>query len=479
MFEKIEKCFRKNLPAVDFASLRIVEEKDEVLTVRQNVPQPAGRATDVGAMVTVYDRGGYGYAATCDLTTAGIKAALAQAVAWARQTAGRCVVDYGKIVMPCPQGEYTGPEKVAWDTLGLADKLALLSKESQRLKTSDKIVDWEASFWHTYRTTLYLTSEGGRALQKFSYTCPSMTALANEGANSQRRSLGSTGRSYCQQGGLEVLDRIGFYAAAEWIPREALELLSAPNCPTGTRDLLVAPDQMYLQIHESVGHPLELDRILGDERNYAGTSFVRPDMVGSYQYGSELMNITFDPTRPEQLATFAFDCDGAPAKKEFLIEKGILKRVLGGTISQARAGLPGVSTTRSCSWNRPAIDRMSNVNLEAGKSTLAEMIATVKRGVYVRSNCSWSIDDSRNKFQFGCEWGQLIEDGKLTQVVRNPNYRGISATFWRNLKMTGNESTVEVLGTPNCGKGEPNQIIRVAHATPACLFADVDVFGGT
>lgn len=478
MFEKIEPYFRQHLPAIEFASLRIVEEKDEVLSVRQNVPQPVYRSTDVGAMVTIYDRGGYGYAATCDLTRGGIRAAIDQAALWARQTAGRCVLDYGKIAMPCPKGEYVGPEKIEWDSLGLAEKLALLAKESQRLKAGDKIVDWDASLWHTYRTQLYLTSAGGRAYQKFSYTAPSMTALANEGANSQRRSLGSTGRSYCRQGGLEVLDQIGFYHAADWIPREAVELLSAPNCPSGTMDLLVAPDQMYLQIHESVGHPLELDRILGDERNYAGTSFVRPDMVGSYRYGSELMNITFDPTRPEQLATFAYDCDGAAAGKEFLIEKGILKRVLGGTTSQARAGLPGVSTTRCCSWNRPPIDRMSNVNLEPGASTLDEMIAAVKRGLYVRSNCSWSIDDSRNKFQFGCEWGRLIEDGKLTRVVRNPNYRGISATFWRNLKMTGDESTLEVLGTPNCGKGEPNQVIRVAHATPACLFADVDVFGG-
>jgi TldD protein len=121
---------------------------------------------------------------------------------------------------------------------------------------------------------------------------------------------------------------------------------------------------------------------------------------------------------------------------------------------------------------------MANLNLEPGNASLEEMIAAVERGVYMKTNCSWSIDDSRNKFQFGCEWGQLIEHGKLTTVVKNPNYRGISATFWRNLKMVGNEDTLEVMGTPNCGKGEPNQVVRVGHASPACLFADVEVFGG-
>jgi predicted Zn-dependent protease len=155
-----------------------------------------------------------------------------------------------------------------------------------------------------------------------------------------------------------------------------------------------------------------------------------------------------------------------------------LQRTLGGLTSQIRADLPGVANSRACSWNRPPIDRMANLNLEPGNTSLEEMIAAVERGVYMKTNCSWSIDDSRNKFQFGCEWGQLIEHGKLTTVVKNPNYRGISATFWRSLKMVGNQDTLEVMGTPNCGKGEPNQVIRVGHASPACLFAGVEVFGG-
>ena len=243
-------------------------------------------------------------------------------------------------------------------------------------------------------------------------------------------------------------------------------------------DLLLAPDQMILQIHESIGHPLELDRILGDERNYAGTSFVTPDMFGSYQYGSELLDVTFDPSRPEQLASYAWDDEGTPAAREYLIRGGVLLRGLGGAISQARTGLPGVANSRAESWNRPPIDRMANLNLEPGDASFEQMVGSVERGVYMETNCSWSIDDSRNKFQFGCELGRRIEDGELREVVKKPGYRGISATFWRSLAAVGDASGLEVLGTPFCGKGEPNQVIRVGHASPPCLFRGVDVFGG-
>jgi predicted Zn-dependent protease len=243
-------------------------------------------------------------------------------------------------------------------------------------------------------------------------------------------------------------------------------------------DVVLAPDQMILQIHESIGHPLELDRILGDERNYAGTSFVTPEMFGTYRYGSELLNVTFDPTRIEELASYAFDDEGQPAQREYIIRDGVLLRGLGGATSQARSGLPGVANARAISWNRPPIDRMANLNLEAGTSRFADMIAAVENGVYMETNCSWSIDDSRNKFQFGCEWARRIENGALTTVVKNPNYRGVSATFWRNLKMVGEAADVRVLGTPFCGKGEPNQVIRVGHASPPCLFSGVEVFGG-
>jgi predicted Zn-dependent protease len=243
------------------------------------------------------------------------------------------------------------------------------------------------------------------------------------------------------------------------------------------------PDQMMLQIHESIGHPLELDRILGDERNFAGTSFVTLDMFGHYRYGSELLNVSHDPARAHEFAGFAYDDDGTPAERRMLIERGVLLRPLGGELSQARAraagfDVGGVATSRACSWNRAPIDRMGNLNVEPGNARFDELVAAVEHGIVMQTNCSWSIDDSRNKFQFGCEYARMIRHGRLAEVVRNPNYRGISATFWRSLAKVGDASTVQVMGTPYCGKGEPSQVIRVGHAAPACLFTGVEVFGG-
>jgi predicted Zn-dependent protease len=475
MFPEIEKRFRQAAPAGEYCSLRVVRERYEILSVRQNVPQPVQSSEDLGGMVTVAAGGGVGYAATADLSAGGIQRAIDEAADWARRTAGVSL-----FAEPAgwthPTGEYVGPVASPWESTSLADKLDLLVTQGRRLRLDERIVDWEASLWGIWWEQLQLTGAGGRVAQQCSFVVPFLRATANEGADTQTRSLG--GRGYCRQGGLEVLTDIGYSEQAPRIGEEAIELLLADNCPSGTMDVLLAPDQMILQIHESIGHPLELDRILGDERNYAGTSFVTPDMFGSYRYGSELLNVTYDPTRGEQFASFGYDDDGSAAEKTWLIEEGILQRPLGGAISQARAEMPGVANSRACSWNRPPIDRMANLNLEPGASSMSEMVASIERGVCMKTNCSWSIDDSRNKFQFGCEWARRIEDGEMKEVLKNPNYRGISATFWRNLRAVGDESTMDVMGTPFCGKGEPNQCIRVGHASPACVFAGVDVFGG-
>lgn len=476
MLDQLRQRFNDVAPKADFCSLRFVQERRQSIMVRQNIVQPLSTGEDVGAMITVYDGGGMGYGATCDLSAEGLKRAAEQALEWARRTAGMTVVDFRIVDLTVQDGAYESTVEEAWETLSVKDKIDMLMKINEQLKIDDKIVDWHAALTHRDVDTCLMQAGGGMVRQHYHFMVPSMAAIANEGAETVRRTFG--GFRLARQGGLEVLKGTGYLDAAPRTAAEALEVLAAPDCPSGKMDLLLAPDQMILQIHESIGHPLELDRILGDERNYAGTSFVTPNMFGSYRYGSNLLNITYDPNVPGELATFAFDDDGRKAQKEYIIKEGILQRPLGGTISQARSGLPGVANARACNWNRPPIDRMANLNLEPGTSTFDDMVKAVERGVFMESNCSWSIDDSRNKFQFGCERAQIIEDGELKQVVKKPNYRGISATFWRNLKMVADKDSNRVLGTPNCGKGEPNQMINVGHASPAALFADVDVFGG-
>ncbi len=473
--EQLADRFAGLLPGdLDHVTLRYHAERGQALAVRDGVVQPPHNSVEVGVMVTVWHGGGLGHAATSDLTDTGITAAIASARRWAERTAGLSVLE--DCPLGHPVGRYHSPVERPFDEIGLAERIDLLRRTEERLRIDERIVDSEASLYLMDIDSLRITNGGGRVVQRFRNVFPNLRATANQGANTQTRTYG--GGSFCGQGGIDVLERFGFERASERIAQQALELLDAPVCPSGTMDLLLAPDQMILQIHESIGHPLELDRILGDERNFAGTSFVTPDHFGGYRYGSDLLNVTFDPTVPGQMASYAFDDDGTAAERQHLIRDGILQRGLGGTISQTRSQLGGVANSRSSAWNRPPIDRMANLNVEPGTSTFEQLVSQVRSGVYLETNTSWSIDDSRNKFQFGCEYGRLIEDGELTTVVRNPNYRGISATFWRSLKGVGNRDTWQVMGTPNCGKGEPNQVLWVGHAAPACLFGDVDVFGG-
>ncbi|WP_455205099.1 TldD/PmbA family protein [Kaarinaea lacus] len=474
--QDIANRFKKNAPAVDYWSLRLEDHRYEGICVRQAVLEPLQTQLSRGALITVAHGGGIGYAATNDVSSTGLREASKRAMAWAKNSAKLNLLADIEMPFSSEHADYHTPIEQAWDSSTLGDKIELLQNQCAALKIDDRIVDWISYLGFDHIDSLQLNSHNGRIEQSFQIITPQLIAVANQGSQTQRRTNGA-GCS-ARQGGLEQLEATGFSTQAQQIAEQAIALLDAPECPSGNLDLLLMPDQMVLQIHESIGHPLELDRILGDERNYAGTSFVTQDMFGSYQYGSDKLNVTFDPSRWFQLASYAYDDEGSKAERTFIIKDGVLLTPLGGALSQQRAGMSGVANSRACAWNRPPIDRMANLNVEAGESSLAQMIASIENGVLMETNRSWSIDDSRNKFQFGCELGREIKDGELKGIVRNPNYRGISATFWRNLKQVGNEDTFQVLGVSNCGKGEPNQVIRVGHASPACLFQGVDLFGG-
>jgi len=464
-------------PSVDFWSLRVVDEWRERLAVRRGVLEPPSVARSVGAMVSVVTGGGSGYAATSDLSGEGLAAALEAASDWARRSAGLAL---GPVEPPASaaRGGYRSPVARPWEALSAADKVTLLGDAGTALRAVDggagRLVDWEASLARRRSEVLLATSHGAHIEQTFEIVHPGLAAVANEGAETQARTLGAGDLVY--QGGLEHLERLDFAAAARQVAEEALALLAAPDCPNGVFDLVILPGQMATQVHESIGHPLELDRILGDERNYAGGSFVTLDLFGRYRYGSELLNVVFDPGVEGELASYRFDDEGTPAERAVLIRDGILERPLGGALSQRRANLPGTASARACDWNRPPIDRMANVNLAPGESPLEALVGAVEDGLLIDTNRSWSIDSSRNKFQFGCEYGRRIREGRLAELVRNPSYRGRTTAFWRSLAGVGDAGTVETLGIPGCGKGEPNQTIGVGHATPACLFRGVSVF---
>lgn len=428
-------------------------------------------------MVEVLVNGQIGYGATNSLHPESLKIAAETAYQQALAASHWAIHPLTTLVRPKVVGQFFSPFVQQLNALTPAEINDLLIQVCKTLKVSDQIVQTVATAITNETESWLVSSSGSQVYQKFSLleTHYGVTAQA-DGVVQQRSNNGYL--AHCYQGGWELFLSPDLWQQAQRVGEQAVELLTAEECPNALMDLVLAPDQMMLQIHESVGHPLELDRILGDERNYAGGSFVKPDNFGQLSYGSPLMNITFNPAVPGEFASYGFDDTGAPASREYLIKDGKLLRGLGSLESQARIGKPGVACARASSWNRPPIDRMANLNLEPGTDTFEQLISDIELGVYMEANRSWSIDDQRYKFQFGCEYGKLIENGRLTRTVRNPNYRATTPDFWHRLKRVGDESTWQMYGTPYCGKGEPNQAIRVGHGSPACVFADVEVFGG-
>ena len=472
------KDLKANLNSInisaDWIGLREVRETKTFRFIRDLNPQSNAKVDSHGVMVEVLNQGQFGYAATSDLTSSGINKAAEKALNNANIASSKSLFKFTPEVRPKAVGNYKSPFIKEASSLSPGEINEILMKSNKFLKSSDKVISASSMAMIVETEFNYVCTNGSDANQQFLILISDQAVNVKDGDTIQSRSMGRMGH----QMGLEALDEDVVMNNCETILSQAIELLSAEECPNETMDIVIAPTQMVLQIHESIGHALEIDRILGDERNYAGWSFVRLKDFGTLKYGSDIMNITFDPTISNEMASYMFDDGGMEARKEYLIKDGLLLRGLGGMESQARSKTPAVANFRSSSWNRAPIDRMANLNLEPGDSTLDEMISSVERGVYVETNKSWSIDDYRNKFQFGMEYGKLIENGKLTKTVKNPNYRGVTTPFWNKLKMVGDESTFEVFGTPNCGKGEPNQVIRVGHATPACLFENIEVFGG-
>jgi len=465
----------RHLPA-DWIGLRQVTETTTIRHVRDSKPESNDKHFTQGVMVEVLAHGQFGYAATNRLDQQSIQSAVNTAYQQAIAASHWGIHRFTAAQRPVAVGQYHSVSGKPFHIFSAQDINHFLIQVCETLKVSHQVVKTSAFAQMTETEFQFVSTNGSEVYQKFLLVTTDYTATAQDGSIVQKRSdNGVMAHSY--QAGMEVFDQ----AVLERVRRvgeQAVELLSAEECPTETTTLVLAPDQMMLQIHESIGHPLEIDRILGDERNFAGSSFVKLSDFGHLVYGSPLMSVTFDPTPPGECASYAFDDAGESATKEYLIQDGILLRGLGSLESQDRAQVPGVANLRASSWNRAPIDRMANINLEPGTTSFEAMIGSVEHGIYMEANRSWSIDDYRNKFQFGCEYAKLIENGKFTKTLRNPNYRGVTNSFWRSLSQVGDPATVEVYGSPICGKGEPNQSIRVGHASPTCRFDAVQVFGG-
>lgn len=464
-------------PRGTWCSLRMVRSVTESFTVRDDVLLPPSVSEDHGAMVTVIEGEGMGLAATSDLSLGGLYQAARVAQRWARACGSRGVIDFSTAPKPEVSGEWSHSIDQPWSGVSNRQIIDRVRSACQGLRTDDRIVQRTASVKRVRTETTIVTTDDVRIDQIHDRVIPWLEAVASDGQDVQSRTNG--GRSDAQLGGIEVLDRCGFDDLPQTIGSNAIETLLAPICPTGVMDAVIGPEQMVLQVHESIGHALELDRILGDERNYAGTSFVKIEDLGSLRWGPEILNVVIDPTVEGEVCSAGFDDEGLPARKTPLIQNGLLVRGIGGALSAQRLDRKddAIAVSRACSWNRPPIDRMANLNVEPGDSTLQQLIGAVEKGIWLDVNSSWSIDDHRWKFQFGVEDARLIENGELKGRVKDAGYRSTTIPFWNSLDAVGDAATWKIRGTPNCGKGEPNQMVFVGHAMPACRFRGLEVFG--
>ncbi|GAA2515086.1 TldD/PmbA family protein [Pilimelia columellifera] len=454
-----------------YADVRVMRRRSESMTARNGEVEDLSQNEDAGLGVRALVGGSWGFYATPELTDRGAAAAgqLAARIAQAGQRAPGPRLELARIAPVV--GSWASPCAVDPLSAPLAAKADLMVAASRAMHETG--VPNAEALYHIWDTAKwFVSSEGHRIDQRIRECGAGIEATAVGAGETQRRSYPSSGGQY-GLGGWELVEAMDLVGNAVRVAEEARELLTAPLCPAGETTLILGGEQMALQIHESVGHAIELDRILGWEAAFAGTSWLDLRELGSLRYGSDLMNITIDPTIPGALGSFGFDDEGTPAAARDAVREGRWVGVLAGRDSATVAGLDYGGSVRSDGWARLPMVRMTNVGLEPGPHTLDEMIAATDDGVFMDINRSWSIDDKRLNFQFGCEIGYEIRNGKRGRMLRNPTYTGIGPLFWRSMDMLSSESVA--WGTPNCGKGQPGQVGHTGHPAAPARFRNVRV----
>jgi TldD protein len=460
-----------------YAEARHVDRRDEALAVRAGEVDEFAASSADGIGVRVRIGGGWGFAATRDVSAAGAEAALAQALALAEAQPAAPATPLAPV--PPARGHWASPHEVDPFDVALEDKLDVLfaAEAALRADGDDRVVRSVAALSAWRERKAFASTEGAACTQELVAIGAGLGAWATDGTELQVRSYPISHGGLFAAAGWEHVLALDLAAHAPRVAAEAVELLSAPPCPEGVTTVVLDGEQLALQIHESIGHALELDRMLLYEASYAGTSWVRPQDAGSLRYGSEHLNITADATVPGGLGSFGWDDEGVPAARYPLIEAGILRATLSNRESAALAGLErSGGCARADGFTRQPIVRMTNVSIEPGAAgSLEDLIADTDHGLYLETNRSWSIDDRRLQFQFATEVAREIRGGRLGRLYRNPSYAGITPRFWGALDAVCDASEWRLWGLTNCGKGEPGQVMAVSHGAAPGRFRDVQV----
>ena len=475
MFDLAQAAVEGALAAgAQYADARVVVSKNQSIAVLNQEPQSIDQAERAGIGVRALSGSGWGFYATSEMSTAAARRAGEQSAAIARASATVPGPEMPLADVPVVDDSYETPYNEDAFAVPISDKVDMLIDVTATMQSVAGIAlaSGNLSFWDTNKW--FVSSQGHRIHQHLVESGGGFEATAVGESETQSRSYPQNFGQY-ETGGYETVRRWDYPGNAGRIAEEAAALLQAPELEEGEKALILEGSQLALQIHESVGHAIELDRILGWEAAFAGTSHLELDKLGTHRYGSPLMNITADATLPGALGTFGYDDEGTAAQSVDIVRDGIWVGVLSGRDSASIAGLPPGGMVRSDGYNRLPMVRMTNVGLLPGSSSLDEIIADTKDGVYMATNRSWSIDDQRLNFQFGCEIAWEIKNGKLGRMVKNPTYTGITPEFWAQLDMlAGNDEWVH-WGTPNCGKGQPMQIAHTGHSAAPGRFARVRV----
>ena len=458
-----------------FADARAGIDETESLTVRNQEMEGIDRSTSTGVGVRVLVGGRWGFAATSRLDEAEVvrTAELAVAIAKAAQRLPGDPVS----LSPLEPAVASWRSDVLEDPflVPLEEKVALLMEATRRMQTVPGVSFAEAGLDFFRRSTWFASSEGAAIDQVITQSGGGTEAVAVGEGDMQRRSYPNSFRGHIKAAGYEHIRTLGLIEEAERIGREAVDLLHAPDCPSEVTTLILDSGQMELQIHESIGHPIELDRVLGMEEAYAGSSWLKPEDRGNVRYASDLVSVTADASLPGGLGSFGYDDEGVPAQATPIIVDGIFENFLTSRETAPVVGQTSNGTSRADGWGHLPLIRMTNISIEPRAGSLSEIIGDTKDGIFMTTNSSWSIDDKRINFQFGCEAAWRIRDGKLGELYKNPNYTGLAPEFWGACDAVGGREEWVVWGTPNCGKGQPGQIGRVGHGASPARFRNVQV----
>jgi TldD protein len=462
---------------VDYADARWTEEKDESITVRQGKVESVSRSVDIGVGIRVIADGSWGFAGVASGEEADIMDAAERAYKIAKASATTKTHDVKLGDIEIYQDTYETPvDKDPFD-VPMGTKIQLLTRVSDILHRHPKIVSSEVTLDSIRTRKRFMSTEGADISQHLVESGAGYEVTAQDGDETQRRTYPNSFRGDWATRGWEFIEEMKLVENAERIRDEAVMLLTAEDCPAGKRDIIIGASQLALQVHESCGHPVELDRVLGTEISLAGGSFLQPELVGKLKYGSDFVSIYADSISPGGLGTFGYDDEGVKSRRTDIIKNGLFVGYLSSRECQALTGFPANGAMRADGWQNMPLIRMINVNLAPGEWELDNLIADSNGAIFMDANKSWSIDDRRVNFKFGCEIAWEIKGGKLNKPLKNPAYTGITREFWNSCDAICSSKYWHIWGIPSCGKGEPMQSAHVAHGAAPARFRAVKVGG--